>query len=120
SSPNSANIPAVKTKKINDEDQILFGEEGTWAYECRDLFNCGPPEDYSLVGVDAKGLQLRILANYAYSEDFANTVLTGDPHKRNVEILGLANKPAAKKIICTLIMGGGGARLAADQLQFGT
>lgn len=117
SNPNTANIPAVRKDK---DDNTLFGEEGTWAYECRDLFHCSDPEKYSLVGVDAKGLQLRILANYAYSEDFANTVLTGDPHKRNIELLGLANKAAAKKFIYTLIMGGGGARLAADQAQFGT
>jgi DNA polymerase I-like protein with 3'-5' exonuclease and polymerase domains len=84
------------------------------------LFHCGDPAEYSLIGVDAKGLQLRILANYAYSEEFAETVLTGDPHKKNIEILGLANKAAAKKFIYTLIMGGGGGRLAADQLQFGT
>lgn len=118
SNPNSANIPAVKKDKETKE--VLYGEAGTWAYECRDLFTCGDPSRYSLVGVDAKGLQLRILANYAYSEEFAQTVLTGDPHEKNVEILGLANKPAAKKFIYTLIMGGGGARLAADQLQFGT
>lgn len=117
SNPNSANIPAVKK---DENKKILFGEAGTWAYECRDLFTCGDPDRYSLVGVDAKGLQLRILANYAYSEEFAKTVLTGDPHEKNVQILGLANKPAAKKFIYTLIMGGGGARLAADQAQFGT
>jgi DNA polymerase-1 len=32
----------------------------------------------------------------------------------------LVNKPAAKKFYYTLMMGGQGARLAADQLQFGT
>lgn len=118
SQPNTANIPAVKKDK--DTKEILYGERGTWAYECRDLWTCGDPDKYSLVGIDAKGLQLRILANYAYSEEFANLVLTGDPHERNAQVLGLANKPAAKKFVYTLIMGGGGARLASDQLQFGT
>ena len=120
SNPNSANIPAVKTKKVDGKDEILFGEEGTYAYECRSLFNCGDSEKYSLVGVDAKGIQIRILLNYAYSEEAVATYLHGDPHVNNAKILGLANKPAAKKFFYTLIMGGAGKRLAADQLQFGT
>ena len=120
SNPNSANIPAVRTEKIDGEDKILLGEAGTYAYECRELFTSGHDKDFSLVGIDAKGLQLRILANYAYSQGFVESVLDGDPHTNNIKILGLANKPAAKKFMYTLIMGGGGARLAADQLQFGT
>jgi hypothetical protein len=45
---------------------------------------------------------------------------TGDPHENNAVLLGLAHKPAAKKAFYTLIMGGQGARIAADQAQFGT
>jgi DNA polymerase-1 len=117
SNPNSANIPAVRTNK---EGNLLYGEEGTWAYECRDLFTAGPSEGRRLVGIDAKGIQLRVLANYAYSEEFVASVLAGDPHTRNIETLGLANKAAAKKFLYTTLMGGGGAKLAADQAQFGT
>lgn len=118
SNPNTANIPAVKTHDKTKE--ILYGEEGSWAYECRDLFDCGDLRNYSLVGVDAKGIQIRILLNYAYSKEGVELYLNGDPHVNNAELLGLANKPAAKKFFYTLIMGGGGGRLAADQLQFGT
>lgn len=117
SNPNSANIPAVK---LDTEKNILHGEEGGWAYECRDLWTCGDPENYRLVGVDAKGIQIRILLNYAYSDEAFKLYTTGDPHVNNAELLGLANKAAAKKFFYTLIMGGAGARLAADQLQFGT
>lgn len=115
--PNSANIPAVRQNK---EKETLYGEEGTWAYECRDLFTCGDKSDYNLVGIDAKGIQIRILLNYAYSDDAFKLYTTGDPHVNNAELLGLANKAAAKKFFYTLIMGGQGARLAADQAQFGT
>lgn len=117
SNPNTANIPAVRTDK---EKGILYGEEGTWAYECRDLWGCGDPSEYSLVGVDAKGIQIRVLLNYAYSEGAVELYLNGDPHVNNAKVLGLANKPAAKKFFYTLIMGGAGKRLAADQAQFGT
>ncbi len=121
-SPNSANIPAVRTY---DKDHILagkpkLGEEGTWAFECRSLFYAGDDDDYVLVGVDAKGIQIRILLNYAYSEEAVDLYMQGDPHVNNAQILGLANKPAAKKFFYTTIMGGQGARLAADQAQFGT
>lgn len=117
SSPNSANIPAVK----HDENKnILYREAGTWAYECRSLWTCGDPDNYRLVGVDAKGIQIRILLNYAYSQEAVDLYLHGDPHVNNAELLGLANKPAAKKFFYTLIMGGAGKRLAADQAQFGT
>lgn len=120
SEPNSANIPAVRTVKQEGEDVIQFGESGGFSYEARDLWTCGDRSRWSLVGLDGKGIQLRVLANYAYSEEFAERVLSGDPHKKNIEVLGLANKAAAKKFLYTTLMGGGGAKLAADQGQFGT
>lgn len=120
SSPNSANIPAVRLKKIDGEDVIQYGEDGGYSYESRDLWTCGDESRYRLVGIDGKGIQLRVLANYAYSEEFVQKVLDGDPHTNNIKILGLANKAAAKKFLYTLLMGGGGELLAADQLQFGT
>lgn len=119
-SPNSANIPAVRTKKVDGKDVILYGEEGAWSYECRDLWTCGDPSEWDLVGIDGKGIQLRVLANYAYSAEFVERVLDGDPHTNNIRVLGLANKAAAKKFLYTTLMGGGGKLLAADQLQFGT
>lgn len=125
--PNSANIPAVRTKKVDGKDVVLYGEEGAWAYECRDLFWAGEDEDWVLVGIDGTGIQNRCLIHgliKTIGEEpvapFKELSLHGDIHKRNIEVLGLANKPAAKKFYYTLMMGGGGARLAADQVQFGT
>lgn len=121
SNPNTANISAVRTKKDKDgNEQILFGEPGGWAHECRSLWHCGDADTHRLVGVDAKGIQIRILLNYAYSKEAFELYTTGDPHVNNANLLGLANKAAGKKFFYTLIMGGAGARLAADQLQFGT
>lgn len=120
--PNSANIPAVR---VSPEGVVLKGEAGAWAYECRDLWTCGAPDNFDLVGMDGKGLQLRILAEHVYrlvgeaAEPFIESVLTGDPHIRNMEVLGLPTKAAAKKFLYTTLMGGGGAKLAADQVQFG-
>lgn len=118
--PNSANIPAVRLKKVDGNDVIQYGEEGSYTYEVRDLWHCGDPSEWSLVGLDGKGIQLRVLANYAYSDEFVSRVLAGDPHTNNIKLLGLANKAAAKKFLYTTLMGGGGELLAADQAQFGT
>lgn len=127
SNPNSANIPAVRTGKDADGvEHVLYGEEGAWAYECRDLWWAGE-EGFSLVGIDGTGIQNRCLIHGLIKtvgaeavEPFKQLGLSGDVHKHNIAVLGLANKPAAKKFYYTLMMGGRGGRLAADQAQFGT
>lgn len=125
--PNSANIPAVREGKKDGKDFTLYGEDGAWAYECRDLWNCGDPAEWSLVGLDGTGIQNRCLIHALIGtvgeeavSGFKELGLSGDIHKHNIRVLGLANKAAAKKFYYTLMMGGRGARLAADQVQFGT
>lgn len=57
--------------------------------ECRALW--GPPEGWQLVGADAKGLELRIMAHYLARFDggaYGKEVCEGDPHTRHQEILG--------------------------------
>jgi DNA polymerase-1 len=128
SSPNSANIPAVRLKKDDDGvERIQYGEGGAYTYECRDLWTCGDANNWSLVGIDGTGIQNRCLIHHLIKTvgeetvaEFKALALSGDVHKRNIEVLGLANKAAAKKFYYTLMMGGRGARLAADQAQFGT
>lgn len=128
SNPNSANIPAVREGKDNDgNDYTLYGEDGAWAYESRDLWTCGDSKEWSLVGLDGTGIQNRCLIHHLIGtvgedavREFKELGLSGDIHKHNIRVLGLANKPAAKKFYYTLMMGGQGARLAADQHQFGT
>lgn len=127
SNPNTANIPAVRLEKDDNGEHILFGEEGSWSYECRDLWNCGDPKVWDLVGIDGTGIQNRCLIHGLIKtvgpervQPFKELALEGDVHKRNIEVLGLVNKAAAKKFYYTLMMGGGGKRLAADQAQFGT
>lgn len=126
--PNSANIPAVRLKKnAAGEDEIQFGGKGAYTYECRDLWNCGDFSEWSLMGIDGKGIQNRCLIHNLIKtvgedrvSEFKELALAGDIHKRNIDVLGLANKAASKKFYFTLMMGGGGGRLAADQAQFGT
>jgi DNA polymerase-1 len=112
--PNSANIPAVR---LDEQENILRGEDGGWSYESRDLWTSGG-SDYALVGVDAKGIQLRVLAHYVPDEEFRKDVLVGDRHKVNMGVLGLPSKPAAKKFLYATLLGAGGEKLAVDQKQY--
>lgn len=122
SKPNTANIPGVRHDK---DDEILYGEEGTWAYECRSLWT-GGGEGWKLVGMDGKGMQARCLAHNVAkvvgieaAQEFIDELLKGDVHKKNMALYGFPNKPAAKKAYYTILMGGGEAKIAADQVQFG-
>ena len=128
SNPNTANIPAVRLRKNDDgTESILYGEDGSYTYECRDLWYAGDDQDFALVGIDAKGIQNRCLIHYlikTVGEDavaeYRDLSLKADIHVHNIDIIGAANKAASKKFFYTLMMGGGGERLAADQVQFGT
>lgn len=91
--PNTANIPAVRTDKSGG---VLYGEAGYYTYESRDLW-CARPGRV-LVGTDASGLELRMLAHYLNRPDFADSVVNGDPHQYNADAVGIS-RPAAKTLI---------------------
>jgi DNA polymerase-1 len=109
--PNSANIPSVRLDK---NKSILFGEDGMWTYETRDLYTCGDPRLYSLVGIDAKGIQLRVLAHYLRDEEFTRAILSEDPHTANQQRLALASRALAKTIVYATLMGAGDGRIASE------
>jgi len=112
--PNSANIPAVR---LDAEDRPVMGEAGGWTYESRDLWYSGGG-DYDLVGVDAKGIQLRVLANYLADEAFIKAVLSADPHSANRDAWGFsqdkAGRALAKTILYAIVMGAGDGRIASE------
>jgi len=111
SQPNTANIPAVK---LNKAEEIMLGAEGGWSYESRDLWWAGEDEDYELVGVDAKGIQLRVLAHYVDTPAFTEAILSADPHAANQREMGLPSRAIAKTIIYALLMGAGDQKIATE------
>jgi DNA polymerase I-like protein with 3'-5' exonuclease and polymerase domains len=95
--PNVAQVPSVGA------------EYGT---ECRSLFTA--PPDRVLVGSDASGLELRMLAAYLHKIDdgrYTNEILSGDIHTANQEAAGLPDRNAAKRFIYCLIYGGSDGKI---------
>lgn len=66
---------------------------------------------YKLVGHDASGLELRILAHYIDDEKFTKSVAEGDPHTANQIAAGLPTRDAAKTFIYAFIYGAGNKKI---------
>ena len=93
-SPNMAQIPANYSK---------------WGTECRELWIA--EEGNILVGCDASGLELRMLAHYINDEDFTNEILNGDIHTYNQRLAGIDTRDKAKTFIYAFIYGAGDGKL---------
>lgn len=112
--PNTANIPAVRIRNVDGKDQILRGRDGLWTYESRDLWVCRDPSSRRMVGVDAKGIQLRILAHYLEDDVFSEAILSEDPHTVNQQRMGLSTRALTKTITYATLMGAGDAKIANE------
>lgn len=111
SNPNSANIPGVRHDKNKN---ILRGTDGVFTYESRALWGTRDPVNRRLVGVDAKGIQLRVLAHYLNNDKFTDSVLSEDPHEANKETFGFESRSLTKTITYAILMGAGDNRIARE------
>jgi DNA polymerase I len=105
-SPNTANIPAVRTDK---EGKVLRGESGYFTYEARNLWTARPGR--VLVGTDAAGLELRMLAHYLNRPEFTAQVLDGDPHQYNADLAGVT-RVRAKTLLYAIQYGAQAGKVA--------
>ena len=71
------------------------------------------PAKHKLVGIDASGLELRMLAHYLEDEDFTNEILHGDIHTSNQKNAGLESRNQAKTFSYALIYGAGDGKLGS-------
>ena len=85
--------------------QVLFG------HEMRSLFI--PSEGYVMVGHDASGLELRMLAHYMNDKDYINELLSGDIHSANQKSAGLPTRDDAKTFIYAFIYGAGNEKIGS-------
>jgi len=94
SSPNLAQVPASYSP---------YGKE------CRQCWTV--PKGYKLVGCDAAGLELRMLASYMNDEAYTNEVINGDIHTANQIAAGLPERSQAKTFIYGFLYGAGDAKI---------
>ena len=97
SNPNVAQVPACR---------VPYGEE------CRGLFGAGSGK--KLVGCDASGLELRMLAHYLAFYDrgeYGKIVTEGDIHTANQQAAGLETRDQAKTFIYAFLYGAGDAKI---------
>jgi DNA polymerase-1 len=70
-------------------------------------------EGYSLVGMDASGLELRMLAHYMNDSRYTEEVLNGDVHTANQQAAGLNDRNQAKTFIYAFLYGAGDAKIGS-------
>ena len=79
--------------------------------ECRECWTV--PEGYKLVGIDASGLELRVLAHYMKNKEYVNEIINGDIHSTNQSLAGLGSRSQAKTFIYARIYGAGDAKIGS-------
>ena len=107
SKPNCAQVPATRHDKKTGE--VLWGFDGGYGADCRDLWVV--PKGYSLVGIDASGLELRMLAHYMNDDKYTNEIITGDIHTANQKSAGLQTRDQAKTFIYAFLYGAGDMKI---------
>lgn len=102
SSPNMAQIPNAGS---------------VYGHECRECWTV--EEGNVLVGCDASGLELRMLAHYMGDQGYVDTVTKGsskegtDVHTVNQKAAGLATRDSAKTFIYAFLYGAGDAKIGS-------
>lgn len=94
SKPNMAQVPASYSP---------YGKE------CRSVWVV--PKGYKLVGCDASGLELRMLAHYMNDSEYTEVLLNGDIHTHNQGLAGLSTRDQAKTFIYAYLYGAGDAKI---------
>ena len=96
SSPNMAQVPSSYSP---------------YGHECRACWIV--PKGKKLVGVDASGLELRMLAHYMDDKEYTNEVINGDIHTANRIAAGLDTRDNAKTFIYAFLYGAGDAKIGS-------
>ena len=115
SNPNQANIPAAfHGEPKSPVEQVKSDYDAVF----RELW-CVPSNCY-LVGTDAEGIQLRVLAHLMQSEEYVHAIVSGkkedetDIHNLNRKALGMSHitRDMAKTFIYAFLLGAGNAKIA--------
>ena len=96
SKPNMAQVPAVGAP---------------YGHECRACWVV--PDGHKLIGVDASGLELRMLASFMNDKEYTNEILNGDIHTTNQNNAGLSTRAQAKTFIYAFLYGAGDSKIGS-------
>lgn len=102
--PNTANIPSILNK---------MGKVAPYGKECRECWTVEDKANRRLLGVDASGIQLRVLAHYMGDEKYTHAVCFGkkedgtDIHSVNKKFADLDTRDIAKRFIYSMLLGAG-------------
>jgi DNA polymerase I-like protein with 3'-5' exonuclease and polymerase domains len=80
-----------------------------YGMDCRELWTV--EKGNKLVGIDASGLELRMLAHYMNDNAYTNEVVSGDIHTTNQKAAGLETRNQAKTFIYAFLYGAGSAKI---------
>jgi DNA polymerase I len=112
SNPN-LNVPKVVSKKDeNGVSHTVWGADGKYGADCRSCFRAR--DGWVLVGCDASGLELRMLAHYMARWDngaYGKIILEGDIHAENQKAAGLPSRDNAKTFIYGWLYGAGDEKI---------
>ena len=92
--PNMAQVPSIHKE---------------YGVECRSCWTV--PKGYKLVGIDASGLELRMLAHYMKDEEYTNEIINGDIHTTNQKLATLESRDQAKTFIYAFLYGAGDEKI---------
>ena len=79
--------------------------------ECRSCWKVD--EGNVLLGIDASGLELRMLAHYMKDKEYTNEIINGDIHTTNQQLAKLESRNQAKTFIYALMYGAGDEKLGS-------
>jgi DNA polymerase-1 len=79
--------------------------------ECRTCWTV--PKGKVLVGIDASGIELRMLAHYMRDPDYTQEILNGDIHTLNQTNAGLETRDQAKTFIYAFLYGAGSKKIGS-------
>lgn len=106
------NVPKANAdKKTGELIWDIEKQKDIFGTQMRSLFIAR--DGYKLVGHDASGLELRMLAHYMGDDEYTEILLNGEIHSYNQELAGLPDRDAAKTFIYAFNYGAGDAKLGS-------
>lgn len=94
SKPNMAQVPA---------------NHSPYGLECRSCWTVSKGKN--LVGIDASGIELRMLAHYMNDKEYTNEIIHGDIHTTNQKAANLKTRDSAKTFIYAFLYGAGDRKI---------